>query len=235
MNVDQLEIQKFSAQAQTWWNLDGAFKPLHQLNPLRTNWITEHAQGLFQKILLDVGCGGGILSESLAKRQAIVTGIDASQESIHAAQEHAQQNNLNITYHQTTAEDYANSGPCFDVITCMELLEHVPDFASVVQACSRLVKPGGHVFFSTLNRTLKSRLLAIGAAEYLLKMVPKGTHTFEKFIKPAELIQQCEQTNLHVKAISGVIYNPFLQRFYLNRDVSVNYMLHCEKPCDAPL
>lgn len=235
MNVDHLEIQKFSAQAQAWWHLDGAFKPLHQLNPLRTDWITEHAQGLFQKTLLDVGCGGGILSESLAKRQAIVTGLDASQDAIHAAREHAQQHNLNITYHPTTVEDYANSHPCFDVVTCMELLEHVPDFASVVQACSRLVKPGGCVFFSTLNRTLKSRLLAIGAAEYLLKIVPKGTHTFEKFIKPAELIQQCEQVDLHVKAISGVIYNPFLERFYLSRDVSVNYMLCCEKPCDASL
>lgn len=233
MNVDQQEIQKFSDIASTWWDQKGAFKPLHQLNPLRTDWITEHACGLFNKTVLDVGCGGGILSESLARRQAIVTGIDASDKAIQVARAHAQDHNLVIDYQHSTAESWAEKNPAqYDVVSCMELLEHVPEPDSVVRACAELVKPGGTVFFSTLNRTLKSRVLAIGMAEYVLGLVPRGTHAFDKFICPSELVTWCEQSGLKAKAMSGVAYNPVFETFKLTQNVDVNYMIFCEKPKD---
>ncbi len=231
MNINTQEVQKFSDISEHWWDPKGAFRPLHQLNPLRTNWITEKAGGLFNKTLLDVGCGGGLLAESLTRRQAIVTGIDASAKSIEVAAAHAKQAQLTIDYQTCTAEALARQQAMhFDVITCMEMLEHVPDPAAVVHACVSLAKPGASLFFSTINRTFKARLLAIGAAEYLLQLVPKGTHRFEQFIRPSELANWCRQANLLVQEITGVTYNPLLETFRHSKDVDVNYMLFCRKP-----
>ncbi len=231
MNVDHQEIAKFEAVASRWWDLEGEFKPLHQLNPLRLEWIITHSQGLFGKRILDVGCGGGILSESMARHGAHVTGLDMGREPLQVARLHALETGVEVNYRQGTVEALAEEFPGqFDVVTCMEMLEHVPDPASVVRACARLAKPGGQLFFSTINRNPKAWLLMIVAAEQLLKMVPKGTHDHTKFIRPTELSSYAERAGLQLKRMSGVIYNPLTGQFRLSRDVGVNYMLHCQKP-----
>ena len=231
MNVDHQEIAKFEAVASRWWDLEGEFKPLHQMNPLRLEWIQRHSEGLFGKQILDVGCGGGILSESMARQGAHVLGLDMGKEPLQVARLHALESGVEVTYRQGTVEALAEELPGrFDVVTCMEMLEHVPDPASVVRACARLAKPGGQLFFSTINRNAKSWLLMILGAEQLLRLVPKGTHDHAKFIQPAELSRYAEQGGLLLQHMSGVRYNPLLGQFSLSRDVDVNYMLHCHKP-----
>ena len=231
MNVDHQEIAKFEAVASRWWDLEGEFKPLHQMNPLRLEWIQRHSEGLFGKQILDVGCGGGILSESMARQGAHVLGLDMGKEPLQVARLHALESGVEVTYRQGTVEALAEELPGrFDVVTCMEMLEHVPDPASVVRACARLAKPGGQLFFSTINRNAKSWLLMILGAEQLLRLVPKGTHDHAKFIQPAELSRHAEQAGLLLRHMRGVRYNPLLGQFSLSRDVDVNYMLHCHKP-----
>ena len=231
MNVDHQEIAKFEAVASRWWDLEGEFKPLHQMNPLRLEWIQRHSAGLFGKQILDVGCGGGILSESMARQGAHVLGLDMGKEPLQVARLHALESGVEVTYRQGTVEALAEELPGhFDVVTCMEMLEHVPDPASVVRACARLAKPGGQLFFSTINRNAKSWLLMILGAEQLLQLVPKGTHDHAKFIQPAELSRHAEQAGLLLRHMRGVRYNPLLGQFSLSRDVDVNYMLHCHKP-----
>lgn len=229
-NVDQNEILKFSELASRWWDLAGEFKPLHQINPLRTDYIQQHCGGLSDKKVLDVGCGGGILSESMARHGAQVTGIDMGEAPLEVARLHGLESGLRVDYQQTTAEEFADKHPAqYDVVTCMEMLEHVPDPSSVVMACNRLVKPGGHVFFSTLNRNIKSYLMAIVGAEYLLGLVPKGTHQHDKFIKPSELLSWIDETQLLVQRMTGLHMNPISQEYYLsNQNVDVNYIIHCQ-------
>ncbi len=231
MNVDTQEIAKFEAVAANWWDLHGEFKPLHLMNPLRLEWISDHCDGLFGKTILDVGCGGGILSESMAKQGANVLGIDMGNEPLQVAKLHALEQGVKIEYQQIPVEQLAEERPAsFDVVTCMEMLEHVPDPASIVAACAKLVKPGGKLFFSTINRTRQSWLLMILGAEYVLKIVPKGTHNHKKFIRPAELVRCCDRANLLTKKIAGVRYNPITEHFKLSDDVSVNYQIYCERP-----
>lgn len=231
MNVDHQEIAKFEALASRWWDPQGEFKPLHQLNPLRLQWIDTLSQGLANKRVLDVGCGGGILAESMAARGARVTGIDMGKEPLQVARLHALESGVELSYRQLTVEALADELPgSFDVVTCMEMLEHVPDPASVVAACARLVRPGGQLFFSTINRTAKSWLLMIAGAEYLLQMVPKGTHQHDRFIQPAELSRYAERAGLRLCQMKGVVYNPLTGTFRLSADVGVNYMLHCQRP-----
>ena len=231
MNVDHQEIAKFEAVASRWWDLEGEFKPLHQMNPLRLEWIQRHSEGLFGKQILDVGCGGGILSESMARQGAHVLGLDMGKEPLQVARLHALESGVEVTYRQGTVEALVEELPGrFDVVTCMEVLEHVPGPASVVRACARLAKPGGQLFFSTINRNAKSWLLMILGAEQLLRLVPKGTHDHAKFIQPAELSRYAEQGGLLLQHMSGVRYNPLLGQFSLSQDVDVNYMLHCQKP-----
>lgn len=231
-NVDPVEIQKFSDLASRWWDLAGEFKPLHQINPLRTDYIQQHSGGLAGKKVLDVGCGGGILAESMARHGAQVTGIDMGEAPLEVARLHGLESGLSVDYQQTTAEQFADNHPQqFDVVTCMEMLEHVPDPASVVNACSKLVKPGGQVFFSTLNRNIKSYLMAIVGAEYLLGLVPKGTHQHDKFIKPSELMAWIDDTELQVQRMIGLHINPLTQEYYLSQqNVDVNYIIHCDNP-----
>ncbi|WP_107851726.1 bifunctional 2-polyprenyl-6-hydroxyphenol methylase/3-demethylubiquinol 3-O-methyltransferase UbiG [Oceanimonas marisflavi] len=231
MNVDQQEIDKFEAMASRWWDLDGDFKPLHNINPLRLGWIADKADGLFGKQIIDIGCGGGILSESLAREGAEVTGVDMGQEPLAVARLHALESGVSVNYRQATAEQMAAEQPGqFDVVTCMEMLEHVPEPASVVAACAQLAKPGATLVFSTINRNPKAWLLMIGAAEHLLKMVPKGTHDHRKFIRPAELCRFIEAAGLVVKDIQGVVYRPLHGDFKLSPDADVNYMVHAIKP-----
>ncbi|EKO3564157.1 bifunctional 2-polyprenyl-6-hydroxyphenol methylase/3-demethylubiquinol 3-O-methyltransferase UbiG [Vibrio metschnikovii] len=226
-NVDPNEIQKFADMASRWWDLNGEFKPLHQINPLRLNYVLDNANGLFEKTVLDVGCGGGILAESMAREGATVTGLDMGKEPLEVARLHALETGTTLTYLQSTVEDHAQQYPHhYDVVTCMEMLEHVPDPLSVVKACARLVKPGGHVFFSTLNRNIKSYLFAIVGAEQLLKIVPKGTHDHSKFIRPSELLRMIDQTALQEQGITGLHYNPLTDRYRLGKNVDVNYIIH---------
>lgn len=229
-NVDSSEIAKFEALASRWWDRESEFKPLHDINPLRVNYIDERAQ-LAGKEVLDVGCGGGILSEAMASRGARVTGIDMGEAPLKVAQLHGLESGIHVDYRQITAEALAAEHPAaFDVVTCMEMLEHVPDPASVVAACARLAKPGGQVFFSTLNRNLKSYVFAILGAEHLLRLVPKGTHEHGKFIRPSELSRWCRQHDLNVRHSTGMTYNPLTRTYRLNeRDLDVNYILHTEK------
>jgi len=228
-NVDRGEIAKFEAVASRWWDTEGEFKPLHRINPLRLGYITERAGGLFGKTVLDVGCGGGILSESMARQGATVTGLDMGAEPLQVARLHALESGVELDYVQETVEEHAAKHPeKYDVVTCMEMLEHVPDPASVVKACARLVKPGGHVFFSTLNRNGKSWLMAVVGAEYILRMVPKGTHDIKKFIKPAELLNWVDGTKLQERHMTGLHFNPLTNRFTLGPGVDVNYMLHTQ-------
>ncbi|NLS14039.1 bifunctional 2-polyprenyl-6-hydroxyphenol methylase/3-demethylubiquinol 3-O-methyltransferase UbiG [Vibrio sp. SM6] len=228
-NVDQNEIEKFEAMAARWWDLDGEFKPLHQINPLRLNYILDNSNGLFGKHALDVGCGGGILAESMALEGAHVTGLDMGKEPLEVARLHALESGVKVNYVQSTVEEYAETHAAhFDVVTCMEMLEHVPDPASVVRACAKLVKPGGQVFFSTLNRNLKSYLFAIVGAEKLMRIVPEGTHDHDKFIRPAELLKMIDSTPLTELGITGLSYNPLTGEYALGRNVDVNYIVHCE-------
>ncbi|MFJ5365277.1 bifunctional 2-polyprenyl-6-hydroxyphenol methylase/3-demethylubiquinol 3-O-methyltransferase UbiG [Pectobacterium punjabense] len=226
-NVDHQEIAKFEAIASRWWDLDGEFKPLHRINPLRLGYISRRAEGLFGKKVLDVGCGGGILAESMAREGADVTGLDMGAEPLDVARLHALESGITVNYVQETVEAHAHAHPgLYDVVTCMEMLEHVPDPQSVVQACAKLVKPGGHVFFSTINRNAKAWMMAVIGAEYVLKMVPRGTHDIKKFIRPAELMHWVDSTPLREKHITGLHYNPLTDHFKLGPNVDVNYMLH---------
>ncbi|AMF94341.1 bifunctional 2-polyprenyl-6-hydroxyphenol methylase/3-demethylubiquinol 3-O-methyltransferase UbiG [Vibrio fluvialis] len=226
-NVDPNEIKKFEEMASRWWDLEGEFKPLHQINPLRLNYVLERADGLFGKKVLDVGCGGGILAESMAREGAQVTGLDMGKEPLEVARLHALETGTKLTYIQSTIEDHAqDNAQAYDVVTCMEMLEHVPDPLSVIQSCAALVKPGGHVFFSTLNRNFKSYLFAIVGAERLLKIVPEGTHDHEKFIRPSELLKMIDATPLQEQAITGLLYNPLTDTYRLGANVDVNYIIH---------
>lgn len=227
LNVDPSEIAKFEALADKWWDMNSEFKPLHQINPLRLNWIDERV-GLAGKRVLDVGCGGGILAESMAKRGAEVLGIDMGAAPLAVAQLHAQQTGVkNISYQQIPVEQLAEQQPhSFDVVTCMEMLEHVPDPASIIQACQRLVKADGHVFFSTINRNPKSYLFAIVGAEYVLQLLPKGTHDYKKFIRPSELATWIRTAKLTLKESTGLHYNPITKFYWLAPNVDVNYMVY---------
>ncbi|WP_025740262.1 bifunctional 2-polyprenyl-6-hydroxyphenol methylase/3-demethylubiquinol 3-O-methyltransferase UbiG [Salinivibrio socompensis] len=231
-NVDPAEIQKFEDMASRWWDLEGEFKPLHQINPLRLDYVMEKAAGLFGKKVLDVGCGGGILAESMAQEGAEVTGLDMGKEPLTVARLHALEAGVDVQYIQSTAEEHASSF-CqqYDVVTCMEMLEHVPEPASVIHACAQMVKPGGHVFFSTLNRNTKSWLFAIVGAEHILKLVPKGTHEHHKFIRPSELMAMIDSTALNANDMTGLHYNPLFDTYKLsNTNVDVNYLVHTQAP-----
>ena len=225
-NVDKDEIKKFDGMASTWWDQNGPMKPLHQMNPLRVDYINQHHAVANQRIL-DVGCGGGILTEALAKKGASVTGIDMSQKAIHAAKEHAQQEKIDLTYLQSSIEAFAQTKPePFDIITCLEMVEHVPNYTSVLATCQSLLKPNGSLFVSTINRTPKAYLFAIVGAEYVLRLLPRGTHEYAKFVQPAELHQAAETCQLKLNNISGVHYNPLTQHFKLTKNLSVNYITH---------
>lgn len=227
LNVDPREIAKFEELASRWWDPSGEFKSLHDINPLRLNYIVERAR-LAGRRVLDVGCGGGILAESMARRGAAVTGIDMGEAPLAVAQLHQLESGVEVDYRQLTAEELAAAEPAdFDVVTCMELLEHVPDPASVIGACGRLVKPGGHVFFSTINRNPKSYLFAIVGAEHVLRLLPRGTHDFNKFIRPSELDAWLRAADLDILDLRGVHYNPLSQRYRLGPGVAVNYLVHC--------
>jgi 2-polyprenyl-6-hydroxyphenyl methylase/3-demethylubiquinone-9 3-methyltransferase len=229
MNVDQSEIAKFSALAHRWWDPNSEFKPLHAINPLRLGWIKSFVN-LEGKKVVDIGCGGGILAESIAQSGADATGIDLSEKALKVAELHALEVGANLTYRSISAEALAAEQPeQYDVVTCMEMLEHVPDPASVVQACAKLCKPGGTLFFSTLNRSPKSYLFAIIGAEYILKLLPKGTHEYSKFIKPSELVAFTRNAGLEMIGIKGLSYNPLTQVYSLSDDVDVNYMIAVRK------
>jgi 2-polyprenyl-6-hydroxyphenyl methylase/3-demethylubiquinone-9 3-methyltransferase len=228
-NVDQSEIDKFSALAHRWWDPTSEFKPLHAINPPRLGWI-ESVTILTGKKVLDVGCGGGILAESLSKAGGIVTGIDLSNKALKVAELHQLESNTSVQYRSISAEDLAKEEPeQYDVVTCMEMLEHVPDPSSVVQACATLCKPGGRIFFSTLNRNPKSYLFAIIGAEYVLRLLPKGTHEYDKFIKPSELAGFTRQAGLELLEIKGMTYNLLTQIYRLGSDTDVNYMIATRK------
>ena len=230
-NVDSQEIDKFNSIASSWWDKEGEFKPLHKLNPVRLSFIEEKSQGINGKTIVDIGCGGGILAESMAKLGAKVTGIDLAQDSLDVAKLHALESGLtNVDYQNINAEAFAaENSEQFDLVTCMEMLEHVPDPEAIVAAAAKACKPNGKVFFSTLNKTAKSYLLSIIGAEKILKLVPEGTHEFDKFIKPAQLIAYAEAHGLKVKQAIGLHYNPFTEQFSLKPSVDVNYILYCEK------
>jgi len=230
VNVDDTEIDKFAALASRWWDPNAEFKPLHEINPLRLNYIIDKCDGLKDKKVIDIGCGGGILSESMAKQGAEVTGADLGEAQINIAKLHALETGAIVDYVQLSAEQLADENPeRFDVVTCLEMLEHVPDPASIVEACSRLVKPGGHVFFSTINRNPKSWLFAIVGAEYLLDILPKGTHDYQRFIKPSELNQWVRQANLTAKNLTGLHFNPLTKHYSLGNGVDVNYLMWTQK------
>ena len=230
-NADPAELAKFSDLAHRWWDPESEFRPLHQINPLRLDWIARQAP-LADRQVLDVGCGGGILAEAMARQGADVLGIDLAGKSLKVAQLHALESGLdNVAYREVAVEALAAERPAsFDVVTCMEMLEHVPDPASVVKACADLVKPGGWVFFSTLNRNPKSFLFAIVGAEYVLNLLPRGTHEFAKFIKPSELASYCRGAGLDLQGSRGMEYNPLTKRYWLSGDTSVNYMIATRKP-----
>ena len=229
LNVDPQEIAKFEELAHRWWDPDSEFKPLHQINPLRLDYIDRRA-GLAGKEVLDVGCGGGILAESMAQRGAHVTGIDMGEAPLAVARLHQHESGIEVDYRQITAEALAEEKPsAYDVVTCLEMLEHVPEPASVIQACQRLVRPGGQVFFSTINRNPKAFLFAIVGAEYVLQLLPRGTHDYSKFIKPSELEQWARQSGLQVLELTGMSYNPLTRTYSLGPDVSVNYLVHCTR------
>ena len=228
-NYDTAEINKFSELAHKWWDKTSEFKPLHDINPLRLNYV-DQAVSLSGKSVLDVGCGGGILSESMAQKGAIVTGIDLSEKALKVAQLHSLETNVNVDYRLIAVEQLAEEKQAsFDVVTCLEMLEHVPDPASVVKACAQLVKPGGHVFFSTINRNAKAYLFAVIGAEYVLNLLPKGTHDYAKFLKPSELAAYVRNSGLSLQHQIGMSYNPITQHYWLDSDVSVNYMMHTIK------
>lgn len=227
MNVDSQELEKFDELAHRWWDPEAEFKPLHDINPLRLDYIDKLAV-LKGKTVLDVGCGGGILSESMAVRGAQVTGIDLGEKALKVAQLHLLETSNQVDYRKITVEALAREQPQhYDIVTCMEILEHVPEPASAVQACAELVKPGGHVFFSTINRNLKSYLFAVIGAEYVFELLPRGTHDYARFIKPSELARYCRDAGLAVKQLTGMSYNPFAKTYSLGTDTDVNYIMHC--------
>lgn len=226
MNVDPAEIEKFSALAHRWWDPNSEFKPLHEINPLRLDYIDAHA-GLRGKTVLDVGCGGGILSEGMAERGAMVTGIDLADKPLKVAQLHLLESRRQIEYRKIGAEDLALEQPGhYDVVTCLEVLEHIPDPASTVRACARMLKPGGHAFFATINRNPKSFLFAIVGAEYVLRLLPRGTHEYARLIRPSELARMSREAGLDVVDVIGMTYNPITQIYSLGRDTGVNYIVH---------
>ena len=228
-NINHQEVEKFSKLANEWWNMDGELKTLHQINPLRLSFIQKFCS-IKDKTVLDIGCGGGILAESLAKNNAITSALDASAEAIVVAKNHAEKSNLKINYYNCTIEDFAQSNDkTFDIVTCMEMLEHVPSPESIIKEAAKLVKSGGYFFASTLNRNMKSYLLSIVAAEYILKMVPKGTHEYSKFIKPYELIKEAEKNGLKAVEMIGIHYNPIIKSFKLGKNSDVNYIIAFKK------
>jgi 2-polyprenyl-6-hydroxyphenyl methylase/3-demethylubiquinone-9 3-methyltransferase len=225
-NVDHAEVSKFEELASRWWDPNSEFKPLHDINPLRLDYIDSRT-GLAGKAVVDVGCGGGILAESMASRGARVVGIELGEAALSVAQLHRLESGVEVDYRNMTAEELAQEAPgTFDVVTCMEMLEHVPDPASVVAACARLVKPHGHVFFSTINRNPKSYLFAIVGAEYVLGLLPKGTHDYGKFIRPSELEGWARRAGLAFREVTGMSYNPLTRHYSLGRDIDVNYLVH---------
>lgn len=230
-NADPKELAKFSELAHKWWDPESEFRPLHQINPLRLNWITQCAGPLDGRRIVDVGCGGGILSEAMARQGAQVLGVDLAERSLKVAQLHAMEAGIdNVQYREVAAEVLADEQPGqFDIVTCMEMVEHVPDPAAIVAACAKLVKPGGWVFLSTLNRNPKSFLFAIVGAEYLLRLLPAGTHEYAKFIRPSELATWCRSAGLDLLQTRGMEYNPLTKRYWLSDDTSVNYLLACRK------
>ena len=231
VNVDPDEIAKFNDIASRWWDPDGEFKPLHLLNPVRLSYISDELQGLFGKTVIDIGCGGGILAESMARSGANVTGLDMAQDSLNVARLHALEAGVTLNYQQATAEQYAaEHGEQFDVVTCMEMLEHVPEPMSVIQACADLAKPGATLFFSTLNKTWKAYLLAIVGAEHVMKLVPKGTHEFSKFIRPSTLMRYLEQAGLEITDTTGLHFNPVSNSFKTGPGLDVNYIVVARKP-----
>ncbi|HWL30089.1 MAG TPA: bifunctional 2-polyprenyl-6-hydroxyphenol methylase/3-demethylubiquinol 3-O-methyltransferase UbiG [Burkholderiaceae bacterium] len=226
VNVDPAELEKFSALASRWWDPESEFKPLHAINPLRLDWIVQQAGPLANKAILDVGCGGGILAESMARLNATVTGIDLAEKSLKVAKLHGLESGIAVEYKTVSAEDFAAERPGhYDIVTCMEMLEHVPDPGSIVRACATLVKPGGWVFFSTLNRNAKSFLFAIVGAEYVLQMLPRGTHNYENFIRPSELVASARSAGLEPIRLAGMEYNPLTRHYKLSSDTSVNYLV----------
>jgi 2-polyprenyl-6-hydroxyphenyl methylase/3-demethylubiquinone-9 3-methyltransferase len=231
LNADPQELAKFSELAHRWWDPESEFRPLHEINPLRLDWIDGMAR-LAGKRVVDVGCGGGILAESMARRGAEVLGIDLATKPLRVAQLHAMEAGVaTVQYREVAAEALAAEAPAsFDVVTCMEMLEHVPEPASVVRACLQLVRPGGWVFFSTINRNPKAFLFAIVGAEHLLRLLPKGTHEYARFIRPSELAQWCRDAGLELMQTRGMEYNPFTRRYWLSADTSVNYLLACRRP-----
>ena len=226
-NADPAELQKFSDLAHRWWDPAGEFRPLHDINPLRLEWIDRHA-GLAGKRVLDVGCGGGILAEAMARRGATVTGIDMADKPLQVAQLHLQESGLSIQYEKVEVENLARQKPGeFDVVTCMELLEHVPDPAAIARSCAQLVRPGGRMFFSTINRNSKSYLFAVIGAEYLLGLLPKGTHDYRRFIRPSELGRWCREAGLRTEEMIGMTYNPVTKQYRLGTDTDVNFLARC--------
>ena len=229
-NVDAQEIAKFEALAHRWWDPHSEFKPLHDINPLRANFIDQRSP-VAGKQLLDVGCGGGILTEAMAQRGAIATGIDMGEAPLGVARLHLLESGLDIEYRQITAEELSHQQPeHFDVVTCLEMLEHVPDPASVIAACARLCKPGGNLYFSTISRNPKAYAFAIVGAEYVLRLLPRGTHDYAKFIKPSELTRWLRAAGLQTREMTGMTYNPLLKTYRLGNDVDVNYLVHASKP-----
>ncbi|MDC9714528.1 MAG: bifunctional 2-polyprenyl-6-hydroxyphenol methylase/3-demethylubiquinol 3-O-methyltransferase UbiG [Gammaproteobacteria bacterium] len=230
-NVDFNEVDKFAALASRWWDKNSEFKPLHDINPLRLNYIKEKCGGSLKgKKILDVGCGGGILAESLAKEGAIVTGIDMAEAGLEVAKLHLLESGLSVDYQKIPVEEFAEQhAGKFDIVTCLEMLEHVPDPASIIRACAVLAKSGGQLFFSTLNRNAKSYLFAIVGAEYILKLLPQGTHDWDKFIQPSEMDEWARRTDLTLKNMIGMTYNPFTKAYKLEDDVSVNYLCFYQK------
>ena len=230
LNADHNELEKFSQLAHRWWDKNSEFKPLHEINPLRIEWIDRHVK-LAGKTVLDIGCGGGILAESMAERGATVTGIDLSEKALGVARLHLLESGNKVDYLYQSAEELAKSSATrFDIVTCMEMLEHVPEPASVVAACAALVKPGGHVFFSTINRNAKAYALAVIGAEFILKMLPRGTHEYAKFIKPAELSRWAKSAGLQPDEILGLTYNPLSSKYRLCQNTDVNYLMHTTYP-----
>ena len=227
-NFDQEELAKFEELAYRWWDKDSEFKPLHDINPLRLNFIDERVS-LSGKKVIDIGCGGGILSESMAQKGATVKGIDLGKAPLSVARLHSKESGMDIDYEMIAAEDLAVREPAsYDVVTCLEMLEHVPEPQSIIEACSRLVKPGGDVFFSTINRNPKSYLLAIIGAEYVLNLLPRGTHDYKKLIRPSELDRWVRHSGLSTKEIVGMSYNPITKKYWLGNDVDVNYLVHAK-------